>query len=194
VSSLSHWLDLRHPHSLLLYSSSFRQASRSQSISVTFANTNHGRDSPWKVNSDSIVTILCGNFSMPPDFGGAKHLAGSQKKCCRPRGTQDEFLAAFALKLSLLNTYTLTQHPRYFLVRLTLAWHSRDWKTHSFAVMLCQVPSPYSAFLELFRQVTPPLTQPPPAPSRRTRWPPPPCPTPLLAPYLYILEECAEAT
>jgi len=51
---------------------------------------------------------------------------------------------------------------------------------------------PYSALLELFCQVTPPLTQPP--PSRRTRWPPRPCPTPSLAPYLYLLKGHVEAT
>jgi len=77
---------------------------------------------------------------------------------------------------------------------VSLAWHGRDRKTHSFATMLCQVPSPYSAFLELFRQVTPPLTQPPLPPSRRTRWPPRPCLIPLLAPYLYLFKGCAEAT
>ena len=53
---------------------------------------------------------------------------------------------------------------------------------------------PYSALLELFHQVTPRLTQPAPLPSRRTRWPPRPCPTLLLPPYLYLLKGYAEAT
>ena len=52
-------------------------------------------------------------------LGAQSTWLGVKQKCCRPRGTQDEFLAAFALKLSLLNTYTLTRHSRYSLVRLS---------------------------------------------------------------------------
>ena len=95
---------------------------------------------------------------------------------------QNEFSAALAFKLSLLKTHILSpdSHSR-FGVKLSpypdIAGIRKD--IHS---QLCQVLSPYSALLELFRQVTPPMTQPPPPPPpwRRTRWPPHPRPTPTL--------------
>ena len=111
---LSNWLDFCHPHSLLVHSSSFRQASHFQSVSATLANTctDHGCGFPWEVNSDSVMTIPYGNFSTPPDFEVQSTWQKVKHKCCRPWGNQNEFLATFALKLSLFSTYTLTQHLR----------------------------------------------------------------------------------
>ena len=93
---------------------------------------------------------------------------------------QNEFSAALAFKLSLLKTHILSPDshgrsgvklcPYPDIVGIRKDIHSQ----------LCQVPSPYSALLELFRQVTPALTQPP----------PPPCPrlTPNLT--VSLLKEC----
>jgi len=92
--SLSNWLDLRHPHSLLVHSSSFGQASHFQRVSVTLANTctDHGRDSPWEVNSDSVVTIPYGNFSTPPDFEVQSTWLGVKKNAVVHEALKTSFL------------------------------------------------------------------------------------------------------
>ena len=119
------------------------------------------------MNSDSITTILCSDF-LPQclrTLGGAKHLTGSQtqKKCCLSPTRQ--------IKTSFMlywhSSYHCSKHshgrsgvklsPYPDIVGMRKDIHSQ----------LYQVSSPYSALLELFRQVTPALTQPPPPPRPR---------------------------
>ena len=62
---LSHWLDPHHPHSSLLVLSDRPRVAKAY-LRPLLANicTNHGRDSPWEVNSDCITTIFCSDFSL----------------------------------------------------------------------------------------------------------------------------------
>ena len=103
------------------------------------------------VNSDSVMTIPYGNFSMPPDFGGAKHLAGSQTKMLSSKRYSGR--VSCCIRTQAIAAQHIYPHPTFTIFSgqtVSLAWHRWDRKIHSFAVMLCKVPSPYSMWPELF--------------------------------------------